>query len=282
MRVISTVLLALTIGATVADVMASEDSPASAAYESPYRVRLPWPDDELIPDLLDGQRGDPQFSATIAPAEWYGPRVGPWGPRPRAYPPPAIAQDKSDEWQRARLVATALRLVGYTYRHHHLPDWDPPPGWRTPKPGEVAHDGKGVDCSNFTAFVFNQGLGITISSDVQKQAATQTAALNGSGRSFAVATIAQQDTAAQWAQVLKPGDLLYIRPRHSDSIAHVVIWIGTWGTSGEGDPLVLDSHGADVRDENGKLIPAGVQLRPFRANSWYATRADHALRLIGQ
>ena len=52
----ATVLLALTIGATVADVMASEDSPASAAYESPYRVRLPWPDDELVPDLLDGQQ----------------------------------------------------------------------------------------------------------------------------------------------------------------------------------------------------------------------------------
>ena len=52
-----------------------------------------------------------------------------------------------------------------------------------------------------------------------------------------------------------------------------MIWIGTWGTSGEGDPQVLDSHGADVRDENGKLIPAGVQLRPFRANSWYAPPA---------
>lgn len=76
MRVISTVLLALTIGATLADVMASEDPAAGAAYESPYRVRLPWPDAELIPDLLAGERGDPRFAASVAQTDWYGPRVG--------------------------------------------------------------------------------------------------------------------------------------------------------------------------------------------------------------
>lgn len=282
MRLIPSLLLALAIGAALPDVAAGEDSADGAAYESPYRVRLPWPDAELIPDLLDGERGDPRLEAVIAPSAWYGARVGAWGPQPRAYPPPALARDQSDDWQRARLVATALRFIGYRYRHHHLPDWDPPIGWRTPRPGSVEHDGKGVDCSNFTAFVYNQGLGIAISSDVQKQAATQTAVLNGAGRSFAVTTIPAQDSAAQWAQVLKPGDLLYIRPRHGDSISHVVLWIGAWGESAEGAPLVLDSHGADVRDENGKLIPAGVQLRPFRANSWYATHADHAHRLIGQ
>lgn len=281
MRLVSSLLLALAIGVAHPGVAAGADSTDGSAYESPYRVRLPWPDAELIPDLLDGERGDPRFSAIIAPADWYGARVGAWGPLPRAYPPPALAQDKSDDWQRARLIATALRFIGYRYRHHHLPDWDPPPGWHSLKPGSVAHDGKGVDCSNFTAFVFNQGLGFAISSDVHKQAATQTAVLNGSGRSFAVTTIPAQNSAVRWAKILKPGDLLYIRPRHSDSIAHVVLWIGAWGESAEGAPLVLDSHGADVHDESGKLIPAGVQLRPFRANSWYATRADHALRLIG-
>ena len=281
MRFISSILLTLAIGVPLPDVMAGDGHSAGATYESPYRVRLPWSDDELIPDLLASERGDPQFSAIIAPADWYGPRIGRWGPWPRAYPPPAIAQDKSDEWQRARLIATALRFVGYRYRHHHLPDWDPAPDGHPAKPGGVPHDGKGVDCSNFTAFVFNQGLGVAISSDVRKQAATRTAVRNGTDRSFTVATIPQQETAAQWAQILKPGDLLYIRPRNSDSISHVLIWIGTWGISGKGDPLVLDSHGADVRNENGALIPAGVQLRPFRANSWYATRADHALRLIG-
>ena len=117
---------------------------------------------------------------------------------------------------------------------------------------------------------------------MHKQAATRTAVVNGSGRSFAVTIIPKQVSAEKWAQELKPGDLLYIRPRHSDSISHVVVWVGTWGTSGGGDPLVLDSHGADVRDESGKLIPAGVHLRAFRAKSWYATRADHALRLIGK
>ena len=282
MRFISSVLLALAIGAPLPDAMAGEDSAAGAAYASPYRVRLPWPDAELIADLLDGERGDPRLEASIAQSAWYGARVGAWGPLPRAYQPPAIAQDKSDDWKRARIVATALRFLGYNYRHHHIPDWNPPVGWYIRKSGGVQHDGKGVDCSNFTAFVFNQGLGIAISSDVQKQAATQTAVLNGSGRSLAVTTIPAQDSAAKWAAVLKPGDLLYIRPRNSDSISHVVLWIGAWGASSDDTPLIVDSHGADVRDESGELIPAGVQLRPFRTNSWYATHADHALRLIGQ
>ena len=282
MRFISSILLALAIGAALPDAWAGEERADGTAYASPYRLLLPWSNDELIPDLVDGERGDPQAEASIAPTAWYGPRVGAWGPWPRAYPAPAIAQDKSDDWMRARIIATAIRFLGYSYRHHHIPDWNPPPGWYTPKPGGVRHDGKGVDCSNFTAFVFNQGLGISISSDVQKQAATQTVQLNGSGRSFAVTTIPTQDSAEKWAEVLKPGDLLFIRPRNGESISHVVIWIGAWGASNEGVPLVLDSHGADVRDANGKLIPAGVQLRPFRANSWYANRADHALRLIGQ
>lgn len=279
-----TSLLALALGAAFARASAGEDGGdgSAPAYASPYRVALPWPDAQLIPDLLDGERGDPRREAGISPSAWYGPGVGPWGPLPRAYPPPALAQDKSDDWKRARIVATALRFLGYNYRHHHLPDWNPPPGRYVSKPGGVRHDGKGVDCSNFTAFVFNQGLGMTISSDVQKQAATQNAVLNAGGRSFAVATIPAQDSAAKWADVLKPGDLLFIRPRHGDAIAHVVLWIGPWGASSAGAPLVLDSHGADVRDAGGQLIPAGVQLRPFRANSWYATHADHALRLIGQ
>ena len=253
-------------------------------YQSPYSVRLPYPLPELIPDLLEGERGDPRFEAKIPQAEWYGhsrPWVGPWGPLPRAYSPPAMAQGKSDDWKRARMIATALRFAGYHYRHHYIPDWDPPPGWHTPKPGAPPHDGKGFDCSNFTSFVYNQGLGIGISSDVQKQADTEAATIHGADKPFPVMVIPKQDSAAQWAAVLKPGDLLFIRPLTGNFISHVVIWIGDWGVPA-GQPLILDSHGEDVRDSTGALIPEGVHLRPFRSNSWYATHANHAIRIIGQ
>jgi cell wall-associated NlpC family hydrolase len=255
------------------------------SYQSPYSVILPWSGQELIPDLLEGKRGNPRFEAKIPQSEWYGhidPWIGPWGPLPRAYPPPALAQLKSDEWKRARIIATALRFLGYHYRHHYIPDWDPPPGWYTPKPGGARHDGKGVDCSNFTSFVYNQGLGIGISSDIHKQAATEVATILGTDQSFPVTVIPHQDSASKWADVLKPGDLLFIRPRNGDFISHVVIWIGAWGAPAGGPPLILDSHGAEVRDSTGTLIPEGVYVRPFRSNSWYADDADHAIRIIGQ
>ncbi|MDD2500597.1 MAG: NlpC/P60 family protein [Geobacter sp.] len=254
-----------------------------AEYQSPYGVKLPWPIPELIPDLLEGKRGEPGREAKIPESDWYGhshPWVGPWGPLPHRYKPPKRAEGKSDDWERARIIATALRFIGYHYRHHYIPDWDPPPGWYNPKPGGARHDGKGLDCSNFTAFVYNQGLGIRFSSDIRKQAATETVTVNGTEQQLPVRLIPRQESVEAWVKVLKPGDLLFIRPRSSETVSHVVIWIGQWGVPG-GQPLILDSHGADVRDEDGTLIPDGVHLRPFRPNSWYATRADHAIRIIG-
>ncbi len=256
---------------------------AAPPYVSPYRVDLPYPVEELIPDLLQGERGDLRFEAKVPHGQWYrhaNPWIGPWGPLPREYPPPAVAGDGSDDWKRARVLATALRYVGYGYRHHHVPDWDPPPGWYTPKPGGTRHDGQGVDCSSFTSFVYNQALGIGISSDVVKQAATQAATLHGGGDAVPVKVLPRQKDLAGWREALRPGDLVFIRPRSGTGISHVVIWVGAWGVPGD-PPLVLDSHGEDVRDSSGVLIPSGIHLRPFRADSWYCTSADHALRIVG-
>lgn len=265
----------------------AEPSPEAdrAGYRSPYSVNLPWTMEELIPDLLEGERGDPGREAIIPYDLWYqhsDPWIGPWGPLPRHYHWPAIANGKSDDWKRARIIATALRYLGYQYRHHYIPDWDPPLGWYVPKPGGTRHEGKGVDCSNFTSFAYNQGLGLGISSDIHKQAASETITIHGAELEIPVTLISKPQSSENWAEVLKPGDLLFIRPRNGDGISHVVIWIGSWGEAKDGQPLILDSHGADVRDAEGSLIPAGVYLRPFRPNSWYATNADHALRLIGQ
>ena len=263
--------------------VAAEDRAGRNAplYRSPYGVKFPWVVKDLIPDLVEGDRGDPRIEARIPENAWYDhSHVGPWGPLSRQYPPPSIADLKTDDWKRARIIATALRFAGYGYRHHHIPDWDPPRGWHMPKTNGSRHDGKGVDCSNFTSFVYNQGLGIGISSDIRKQAATVSVSLHGTDRTLPVAVIPRQKSPALWAAVLKPGDLLFIRSRKGGRITHVVIWIGQWGSPPD-QPLVLDSHGAGVRDSTGNIIPAGIYLRPFRFDSWYATNADHAIRIIG-
>jgi hypothetical protein len=285
MRLIIAILITVTlIVGTDTRGIAADNNNNAAEYLSPYGVKLPWSMEELIPDLIEGRRGKVGLEGKIPESDWYGhshPWVGPWGPLPHQYKPPKHAEGKSDDWKRARIIATALRFLGYHYRHHYIPDWNPPPGWYSPKPGGTRHDGMGLDCSNFTSFVYNQGLGIGISSDVHKQAATEFATVHGTNQSIPVLMIPRQESAVRWAEILKPGDLLFIRPRSGTSISHVVIWLGEWSVPAS-PPLILDSHGADVRDATGAMIPEGVHLRPFRENSWYATNADHAIRIIGQ
>ena len=254
---------------------------AGEGYHSPYRVTLPFDQTSLIPDLLEGERGAPRLEARIPSDQWYDHAVvGPWGPQPREYPYPEFAARREPDWKRARVIATALRYLGYNYRHHYIPDWDPPEGWHTPAPGAPPHAGKGFDCSNFTSFVYNQSMGVGISSDVVKQSGTQEVVLQGLDRNLEVEIIPRKDSVEQWVQALKPGDLLFIRAARTEEVTHVVIWLGDWGQAPDGTPLVLDSHGADTRDADGVIIPQGVQLRPFRNGSWYATRADHAIRII--
>jgi hypothetical protein len=262
---------------------ADEGRIVETAYASPYSIRLPYSIEELIPEILSGERGDPRNESELPESVWYDhSKVGPWGPLPRAYLPPADANGNSAMFKRARIIAVAMRYTGYGYRHHYIPDWDPPAGWHTPKPGGARHDGKGVDCSNFTSFVYNQGLGIKFSSDIQKQADISSASINGSGEYVTVEIIPRQETVEAWKKVLKPGDLIFIRPVSGSGISHVIMWLGEWGVSSDGTPLILDSHGEDARNSNGVLIPSGIYPRPCRETSWYMTNADHAIRIIGE
>ncbi len=264
-------------------VSADEGCVAEGTYASPYSIRLPYSIDELIPDILSGERGDPRNESDLPESDWYDhSKVRPWGPLPRAYTPPSQISGKSEIFKRARIIAVAMRYIGYGYRHHYIPDWNPPAGWHTPKPGDARHDGKGVDCSNFTSFVYNQALGIKFSSDIRKQADMVSASINCSDVSISVAIIPRQVTVEAWKEALKPGDLIYIRPKSGSGISHVVMWLGEWGISPDGTPVVIDSHGEDTRDSNGALIPDGIYPRPFKDTSWYLSYADHAIRIIGE
>jgi len=59
-------------------------------------------------------------------------------------------------------------LIGLTYQHHHIPDWNPPADWPWK---EVAYgrNSKGIDCSDFTSWTYNYGLGIKLPTNKQRQ-----------------------------------------------------------------------------------------------------------------
>ena len=131
-----------------------------------------------------------------------------WGPRPAHYPAPTIPSAcDSVKWQQQRIVAVAEKYIGLPYKHHHIPGFD-------------SGDGVGLDCSNFTSWVYNYGLGIKINSDITKQA-------NTAGRMLAP------------DEPLQAGDLLFIRTMNDSRISHVVIYID----SGH----IIDDHASGVK-----------------------------------
>jgi NlpC/P60 family len=247
---------------------------------SGYSIEFTLPEKELIGDLLHGERGDPHAEAQVPFREWYPPpgkrHFDSWGPAARHYPAVPGIEHRSLAWKRERVVATAARFLGHGYQHHHVPDWDPPKDWPW-KETCVGHNGKGVDCSNFTSFAYNQGFGIHLNSDIKHQSELASA-LEGQHEKLRLKHIPLPASYEERIKVLLPGDLVYIRGREDGPITHVVLWVGSLGRSSSGAPLHMDSHGADVKDDEGRQIPCGVQLRPFREHSWYNKCASHAIR----
>jgi hypothetical protein len=253
-----------------------------AVYHSPYSVAFSFPQEKLIGDILAGKRGGPRDESSIAAAEWYAPstrkRYGSWGPPARQYPAVAEADRQTVAWQRERIIAVALRFQGYGYQHHHIPDWDPPADWPW-KETKSGHNGKGVDCSNFTAFVYNLGLGLKPTGAVREQSEQLAIPGPGPGKTTTAQKIELPKSYAERVRTLQTADLLFVR-NTSGEISHVVLWVGSIGRSPDGVPLVLDSHGDGVVDCRGQRVPHGIYLRPFAEKSWYCRSASHAIRIL--
>jgi cell wall-associated NlpC family hydrolase len=114
---------------------------------------------------------------------------GSWGPRPLLYPAVKAPMQYSEvQWSRDRIVEVAKKYVGLPYLHRHIPDMG------------------GLDCSNFSSWVYNYGLGIGVISNVEQQAQ-----LAGRKLSF--------------EETLEPGDLVFIYSQDKSRIAHVVIYL---------------------------------------------------------
>jgi hypothetical protein len=254
---------------------------AGEPYRSPYAVKFTFAEEELIGDLR-GPRGDWKNESRLPYAEWSSSKTrtgfGSWGPPAQHFPPPPGLEQRSAEWMQQRIIATALRFRGYRYQHHHIPDWDPPAGWPVGKAGLAP--AKGIDCSNFTSFVYNQALGLKPTSAVEEQAAITEVPGPGPDQTSPVTRIERPADYTDFARVLKTGDLLFICGKPGGAVTHVVLWVGAIGQSRNQVPLILDSTGGNRQDENGATIPDGVELRPFTPTSWYFRCASHALRLI--
>ena len=195
--------------------------------------------------------------------QWYAKSAdgylnGGWGPDAAALPAVAVPADAgcaATTWKQERILSTALHYVNepgnpqaLQYRHHHIPDWNPTVSTE-PAGGAKTDDadgqspqtwaaGRGLDCSNFTAWVYNYALGIKFGGDVHQQYAGTAGPMG-------------QRLSAQGP--FEPGDLLYLHPDASAGVAsHVVVFVD-------------DAHVIDSRlDAQG--LP-GVQVR--HRDGWY-------------
>jgi len=173
------------------------------------------------------------------PGTWYARNWnGGWGPRASTYPRvEAPLGCDAVEWKRARVLAVARHYLGLPYRHHHIPGWDPSAALTG-----AAGAGPGLDCSNFTAWVYNYGLGVRFTSDVHKQAEGSEAP----GRVLGP------------EEPLAPGDLLFILRGDRSTVSHVAVYAG--------DGIVVDSHAGSIAE------------RPLAG--WYVSHLSHARRLL--
>ena len=249
-----------------------------SGYHSPYAVRFTMP----VAELNAGLDVRVAHLCPVPAAQWYSASVrrefGAWGPRAGMLPAPEGLAQHDAEWKRERVIAAALRFQGYTYQHHHLPDWDPPAGWPW-TPTKVGHNAKGVDCSNMVSVAYDLALGIQPDTNVHRLAVESVFPGPG-GQRIAGHRIEKPASYRELTRTLQTGDLLFVKHSPAGEVSHVVLWVGAIGQAPDGAPLVLDSHGAGVMDSAGAEIPCGVQLRPFREASWYWTCASHAMRIV--
>ena len=133
---------------------------------------------------------------------------GRWGPCTLPYPQ-VVFPDGIDiiKWSQERVLEVAKKFIGVRYAHYHFPEMG------------------GIDCSNFTALVYNYAFGTRFTSNVERQA-------HEAGRRL------------DFSEALQPGDLIFTWSKDGARISHVIMYIS--------EDFIIDSTGP------------GVQIRPFK------------------
>ena len=147
------------------------------------------------------------LSQTEKPFSEWQTCCGTYGPCAQPYPAVVFPEGVDRlEWSRIRVVEAAKKWIGLPYKHHHIPAMG------------------GLDCSNFTAFVYNYALGMYLTSWVERQSEEVGRLLDSN-------------------EQLQPGDLIFLYSKDFSRISHAAIYVSP--------TQVIDSTGG------------GVQLRPF-------------------
>lgn len=253
-------------------------------YHSPYSVDLSSAPASIYQGLLS-------TSAVTSGS-------GTWGPHADANTPPVIPQTLStptdvEQWLRQRLMAAYSDFIGVAYQHHHDPRWNPAQGspWNAVTLG---YQSQGIDCTNLTAFAYNDALGIVMTGDTANQAAITSSAGLTIPTSLApyiqVQVLPQYTSYQALVSNLEPGDIIYIDGSPGKP-THAITWLGSFGVDANnaGVDLIVDStvDNPPHIDSNNHAIVGGVQIRPFAdptagvtLNTWYFNHIDHVLRII--
>jgi cell wall-associated NlpC family hydrolase len=209
-------------------VLAAKKALPSRLRWKPDSKKHPHSAHEECPVDFDFEYRDtlPQSASPLPPGEWA--KQG-WGPPATTYPELKVPECVKDpiEWKRRRVVAAARKYIGLPYMHKHVPA------------------AGGLDCSNYTAWVYNYAFGIRFSSAVGAQA-------EEAGRRL------------DPEEELLPGDLMFQTTTEGDRISHAVIYIG------------------EIPDRGGRYLidstKGSVEIREIRY--WYVDRHSHSRRII--
>lgn len=193
------------------------------------------------------------------------------------------------------MLFSGQQLIGTIYQHLHIPAFDPASvtsgfTWLPVTTNDFvqtsqglhedttttvlnpykAHYGKptrGIDCTDFAAYIYNMALGVQMHSGTSNQitfpdaspgslsGAAHADVLDSEGDSltpdfFYSPNFGDTETNAAGSldgviSQLLPGDLLYMKGGDG-TISHVVVWLGEYGTNADGSqssvPLVISSH----------------------------------------
>ena len=133
-----------------------------------------------------------------------------------------------------------------------------------PYVGDYGKPAPGMDCTDFTAYIYNLALGYQLHSGTDNQISFSASsgvggtasalALDATGSlltpqffygpNFGTNTANSGNDLSALIKGFQSGDLLYIGTK--DQISHVVVWLGAYGTTSDGSPstvpLVISSH----------------------------------------
>ena len=261
-------------------------------YQSPYAFQFTLPEAQRTAGWNAPPWNTPDQWGVLPREDWYRREAYrlrsfenlAYGARPIDFPPP-MAYNASSQWERERVLTAAAQLLGMHYQHHHIPVFDPYPThpewpWLKVRSGIR---GRGLDCSNFVSWVYNYALGIRLSGSVTEASEqTRVRGPGGAGTRISVLPGSEGVSFEDFVASLRPADIIYVRSERG-FISHCILWIGdslATDANGKDKYFIIDSTGPGEIDSHGARMPDGVQIRPFRRDSWYFRNAAFVHRVI--